>query len=132
MKKFLAACLFLGCSMVARAGETANEQPTDYYRFTPDFITNLASGADQQYIKVRVEVKVEKPASLEDMKYHDPLLRDRLLRLFNESDGKSFKDPEKVKALREQAKTAINELLAKETGNAQVATEVLFTELVTE
>lgn len=133
MRKILTAILFCGVCQLGFANEGGESKLSpDIYRFDPDLITNLVGNSGPQFVKIRIDIKLDKEDSQKVMQYHQALLRDRLLQLLNETDGKNFKEIDKVKELRENAKKALNELLAKETGDSNTVQDVFFTNVITE
>lgn len=74
---------FSGLTMAEEKAKSAAPKP-EYFRFYPDFVTNLKALANKpSYIQIRVEVMIANVADKKIMEVHEPLLRDRLIMLFN-------------------------------------------------
>lgn len=115
------------------AEEETTEEPgiTDYVAMDPPFVTHVGQpGAKVTYLKASVSLRVSSTGARPAVEAHMPSLRHELVMLFGEqTDAERLSSMEGQTALREEAKTRINQVLAtQETG--ETVTGVLFTEFV--
>ncbi|WP_019934780.1 flagellar basal body-associated FliL family protein [Oceanimonas smirnovii] len=128
MFRFAAFCLLLAAS----ATLSAQEQPAEpagpiYYTMTPDIITNYQNSEQNLgYVRVAVDLMLERPEQLPLVENNMPLLRDALNDLLAEKNRQEIRSLPARTELASEGRQRLNELLLKETGETPVR-RVLFT-----
>ena len=102
--------------------------PAEYYAFDRAFITTVSQGEKSRYLQVFVALLLRNQATKLTLETHDPLLRSQLLTLFGKGDFLALQSEAGRQALKSDALTLINRVLATE-GAAPVE-QVLFTGFV--
>jgi len=99
-----------------------------YYGFEPDIVTNyVATNKKMGYVRLTVELMVEKGNSLTIVEHHSALLRDAIIDIIGnqtEAKIKSIKGRAEIQLLCEEK---VNALLVEETGQALIK-RLLFTQ----
>ncbi|MGL1957683.1 MAG: flagellar basal body-associated protein FliL [Colwellia sp.] len=99
-----------------------------YYGFEPDIVTNyVAVKKKMGYVRLTIELMVEKGDYLEIVQHHSPLLRDAIINIIgqqSEAKVKSIKGRSEIQLLCEEQ---VKELLKKETGQVLIK-KLLFTQ----
>ncbi|MFI8479409.1 flagellar basal body-associated protein FliL [Pseudomonas sp. NPDC078700] len=117
------------------AAETKQEdaapvkQAAIYEELTPAFVVNFTQNGRARYMQVSVALMSRDQASLDALKVHMPVLRNRLVMLFSGQDFNNLVTPVGKEMLRQQATASVQELAQKEVGKT-VVEQVLFTNLV--
>lgn len=128
MFRLLACCLILVASGTLSAQEET-AQPTGpiYYTMTPDIITNYQnSGQNLGYVRVAVELMLERPEQLPLVENNMPLLRDALNDLLAEKNRQEIRSLPARAELANEGRQRLNDLLLQETGQTPVR-RLLFT-----
>ncbi len=115
----------------AAAAESAVpvKQAAIYEELAPAFVVNFNHQGRARYMQVSVALMSRDQASLDALKVHMPVLRNRLVMLFSSQDFAALITPVGKEMLRQQATASVQELAEKETGKITVE-QVLFTNLV--
>ena len=110
----------LALSLPLQAADKIEEGPVNisYFQIKPSLVANLASGG--RYVRCDIQLMTEDAAYLDQLRLHDPAIRNTLLLLLSEQDGNKIKTPEGKEALRKEALKQINAQLKKLTGKAGV------------
>jgi len=101
----------------------------EYLALEPNFITNFTVNGRQRYLQVGIALMTRDPASLDAMREHMPLIRNRLVMLLSGEVFEQLQTDEGRVQLQQNLLAAIREILQKETGKAAVE-QVLFTSFV--
>ncbi|MGR7919689.1 flagellar basal body-associated FliL family protein [Zobellella denitrificans] len=128
MLRIAALCLLLTIAGQTRAQE-ASPAPEGalYYTMTPDIITNYQHSGDQLgYIRVAVELMLERPEQMPLVERHMPLLRDAISSLLAEKNQQEIRSLAARTELASEGQRRLNDLLLKETGEAPIR-RLLFT-----
>ncbi|MFZ2289278.1 MAG: flagellar basal body-associated FliL family protein [Halopseudomonas yangmingensis] len=103
-----------------------------YHELSPAFVGVLAgSGARIQYLKADVALRINDPAALARVQYHDPLIRNELVSLFGQQTRETLDSLEGKEALRATALERVRAVLESEEGQPLVD-DLLFTNLITQ
>jgi flagellar FliL protein len=114
------------------AGEEGGDeaqQPAVYLPIDPAFVVNFASQGKARFLQVTVEVMTRDPVVPEKVKLHMPVIRNNLMLLFSNQTYDTVSTLEGKEALREEALTAVQEIMENETGDPGVEA-VYFTSFV--
>lgn len=132
MRKAIVFLIALIIGAPSFSGESSDDAEVKYYRMYPDFVTNLASENDtKHYLQVRIETMTVGEKNLKLIELHEPLLRDKLILLFNNIPLSSFKSAKEKKKIQRQALELMQKTLTAETGSP-VIEKILFTQVVIE
>ncbi|WMC10322.1 flagellar basal body-associated FliL family protein [Oceanimonas pelagia] len=128
MFRLLALCLLLAApGTLSAQEETAAPAGPIYYTMTPDIITNYQnSGQNLGYVRVAVELMLERPEQLTVVEENMPLLRDALNDLLAEKSRQEIRSLPARAGLADEGRERLNELLLQETGQTPVR-RLLFT-----
>lgn len=104
---------------------------TDYIALTPAFVTHVGEpGPKITYLKAAISLRASSTDVRPAVEAHMPRLRHELVMLFGEqTDANALTTMEGQQALREEAKTRINQILEQQQTGAAID-GVLFTEFV--
>ncbi len=121
---FLALCLVLGPLTGIQAGEGATPPQPSYFELKPSLITNLAKGG--KYVRADIQLMTLDPELLPDIELHAPAVRDALLMLLSEQDGKVLRTPKGKEELRQRMMEQARKVMRDITGKSSID-ELLFT-----
>lgn len=114
-------------SFLARADEEAL-----YHGIRPSFVMNIQTDAGlQRYLLLKVDVVSRKQITIDALKDHDFLIKDRLLGYFVQLNADNLKTMKDKENLRDETLKVINEALQEAVGHSDVE-NVLFTEFILE
>lgn len=126
---FALLCL-VAVSAPLRAEEPVAAEP-QYVELKPAFVGTIGPGPKIQYLKVDVALRVNQPAAVEKVQYHDPLIRNALVGLFARQSREALATLEGKEQLRAEALAAVRTVLEEEEGEPLVD-DLLFTNLITQ
>ncbi|TPH15613.1 flagellar basal body-associated protein FliL [Litorilituus lipolyticus] len=109
---------------------TAITQASDYayYGFEPDIVTNyVATKKKMGYVRLTVELMVEKGNNLTIVEHHAPLLRDAIIDIIGQQDEASVKSMKGRAEIQLKCEEEVKDLLIKETGQPLIK-KLLFTQ----
>jgi len=109
---------------------TATTQASDYayYGFEPDIVTNyVATKKKMGYVRLTVELMVEKGNNLTIVEHHAPLLRDAIIDIIGQQDEASVKSMKGRAEIQLKCEEEVKDLLIKETGQPLIK-KLLFTQ----
>lgn len=128
MFRFVALCLLLAVAgpLSAQQDGAPPEGPL-YYTMTPDIITNYQnSGQTLGYVRVAVDLMLERPDQQPLIEQHQPLLRDALNNLLAEKNQQEIRSLSVRNELAAEGQRRLNDLLLQETGQTPIR-RLLFT-----
>lgn len=116
-------------------GEAAAEKahpvaPAIYVSFEPPFVVNFESGGLVRFLQVAIQVMTRDPHTAEELKTHDPVIRNDLLLLLGNQKYETISTREGKEALQHQALEAIRNIIKTNGGKAESVDSVLFTSFV--
>lgn len=127
----LITALLLG-SLLSLPALAQTPPSAQYHELTPSFVGVLAGeSARIQYLKADVALRINDPAALARVQYHDPLIRNELVSLFGQQTRESLETLEGKEALRAAALERVRAVLESEEGEPLVD-DLLFTNLITQ
>ncbi len=146
LKRFLlTVVLTLPLTQIGFAQEEKAEEPqaedleqeekepsvTDYITMKPTFVTHVGKpGTSLVYLKAAVTLRASRNSTRPVLETHMPRLRHELVMLFGEqTDVDALAGTAGQKALREEAKKRINQVLEEQQTGESIS-DVLFTEFV--
>ena len=111
--------------------ETKTASPTGdyaYYGLEPDIITNYVNEDKKHlgYIRVTVELMIEKSNDLSKVQHHAPLIRDAIIRILGEQELKHIKSIKGREEIRAYCLEVANNLMIQEEGR-KIFKDLLFT-----
>jgi len=99
-----------------------------YYGFEPDIVTNyVAVKKKMGYVRLTVELMVEKGDNLIIVEHHSPLLRDAIINIIGQQAEGKVKSIKGRAEIQLQCEEQVKELLIKETGKPLIK-KLLFTQ----
>lgn len=126
MYKFLFALTFL--STLTFSSISAQASDYAYYGFEPDIVTNyVAVKKKMGYVRLTIELMVEKSDSLIIVEHHAPLLRDAIINIIGQQAEAKVKSMKGRAEIQLQCEEQVKELLTKETGKPLIK-KLLFTQ----
>ncbi|WP_213607588.1 flagellar basal body-associated protein FliL [Pseudoalteromonas sp.] len=127
MKKTVFAGLFILLvsltSLSARAESTVG-----YFGFEPDIITNYIGSSNKKmgYVRVTVDLMVNKTSDIAIVEHHTPLLRDALVEILSKEPENKIKSLTGREQIRVKSTEKLKSLLKEETGH-EIIRDLLFT-----
>lgn len=85
--------------------------PATYTPLEPPFVVNFEDQGAIRFLQLSIEISTHDPKVVEAVKLHMPAIRDRLIVLFSSSDYPTLSSKDGKEALRQQAKTTLQEIL---------------------
>lgn len=121
---------FVLCGAAA-AQEEADPDATRYVRITKDMVVNYGDPSLKRlkYIKFAVDARVGSLDSAEVVMHHQPALIDRLVILFSEQDEMLIHSAQGKEEVRMHALAELQEIVAREEGEAHIQ-DLLFTTFI--
>lgn len=99
-----------------------------YFGFEPDIVTNyVAVKKKMGYVRLTVELMVEKGDNLAIVEHHAPLLRDAIINIIGQQSEAKVKSMKGRAEIQLQCEEQVKELLIKETGQPLIK-KLLFTQ----
>lgn len=103
----------------------------EYLALGPTMVVNLADEDMTHYLQVEVQVLARQKETIENLKLHDPQIRNNLLLLFAQQKSTDLRTREGRAHLQEAALEEVQKVLKAETGKAGVEA-LYFTNFVTQ
>lgn len=110
-------------SLSARAESTVG-----YFGFEPDIITNYIGPSSKKmgYVRVTVDLMLNKTSDIAIVEHHTPLLRDALVEILSKEPENKIKSLTGREQIRLQSAEKLKSLLKEETGQ-EIIRDLLFT-----
>ncbi|MEL0640492.1 flagellar basal body-associated protein FliL [Pseudoalteromonas aliena] len=127
MKKIVYAGLFT--FFVSVINFTARAESTvGYFGFEPDIITNYIGYSNRKmgYVRVTVDLMLDKTTDIVIVEHHTPLLRAALVEILSKEPEEKIKSLTGREEIRAKCAEKLKSLLKEETGQ-EIIREVLFT-----
>jgi flagellar FliL protein len=126
MFKILSAPALLFTLLLSSFSTHANDYA--YFGFEPDIVTNyVAVKKKMGYIRLTVELMVEKGDNLTIVEHHAPLLRDAIINIIGQQAEAKVKSMKGRAEIQLECEEQVKELLTKETGKPLIK-KLLFTQ----
>lgn len=109
--------------------ESAVSTEVFYYDFSKPLIVNFPTGSRMRLMQVSISLLVDNQEAIEDLKKHDPMIRNNLLMLISAQSSDELNSREGKEKLREAVHAEVSAVLEKMTGRNAVK-EVFFTSFV--
>ncbi len=103
--------------------------PALYLSLDPVFVANLPPSSGAKMLQVGVDVRVRDQKLLEFLKFNDPMIRNKLLNLFNVQDSEKLRKRSGKEKLQAETLNAIQEIVKEQGGPGKVEA-VYFTSFV--
>ena len=108
----------------APAGEQAapvdTGAPLIYQPLEPPFVVNFGREADVRFMQITIQVADRDPAVIEQVKEHNPAIRNGLVMLFSSQDPEVLNTREGKEQLREDALAEVRRVLQEMTGRGRL------------
>ena len=126
MPKFLLTLLCF--STLAFSSLSAQASDYAYFGFEPDIVTNyVAVKKKMGYVRLTVELMVEKGDDLSIVEHHAPLLRDAIINIIGQQGEAKVKSMKGRAEIQLECEEQVKEILTKETGQPLIK-KLLFTQ----
>jgi len=128
---------FMGDSVEVEAEETEEEEQeeeekvTDYFYFDIEkpFIAQFPKGSAARLLQVSISVQVKKEDFIEQLKKHQPMIRNNLLMIINDTKPAELKTLEAKQELKNKILDELNSIMNKMSSKNEIQ-DVFFTALV--
>lgn len=124
VNSFVLFLFLISMSLYAEEAMEEQEGRISYFEIAPSLVTNLSNGG--KYVRTSVQLVIRDDAFKTQLEYHAPAIRHTLLMVLSEQDGSVLKTPDGKEALRNEALSAVQNLLRELTGQDEVQ-DLLFT-----
>jgi flagellar FliL protein len=101
-----------------------------YVPLDPPFVVNFDSGGAVRFLQVTVQVMTDNPATVEQIRRHDPVIRNGLLMLFSGQTYEKLKTTAGKEQLREAALEEVRRIITEQAGAAANVGNLYFTSFV--
>ena len=104
---------------------------TEYFYFAIEkpFIVQFPKGAGARLLQVSISIQVNNEAFIEDLKKHQPMLRNNLLMIINDSKPNELKTRQGKEALKNKLLEEVNSIMGKMSKENHIE-NLFFTSLV--
>jgi len=111
--------------------QTKEAETTDYFYFDIEkpFIVQFPKGAGARLLQVSISIQVKNEAFIEDLKKHQPMLRNNLLMIINDSKPGELKTGQGKQALKNKMLEEVNSIMSKMSKENHIE-DLFFTSLV--
>ncbi len=110
--------------------EAAALAPSIYVSFEPPFVVNFDAGGRTRFLQVAIQVMTRDPHVAEELKRHDPLIRNDLLLLLSNQQHETLASREGKEKLQHDSLEAIRHIVKVNAGEPEAVESVLFTSFV--
>lgn len=111
-------------------GEEAPKLTSAYVSLGDAMVLNLSSNRNQTtFLQIKTDILLNSSDAVEIIETHIPAIRHSLIVLLSEQKDIDIKTPAKREEIRMQATTQVKELIAKLSGNEDIA-DVLFSSIL--
>lgn len=122
MKKIWILLCFLLAHPTLKAADYA------YYGFEPQIVINyLGTEKKMGYVRLSVELMIEKSANYETVEHHAPLLRDAIIEIIGQQPEAQIKSINGRHEIQRLCEAKVKALLERETGKPMIK-KLLFTQ----
>ena len=104
--------------------------PAIYYKVDPALVVNFEAGGVTRFLQVAIEISTRDPVTAEELKQHDPVIRNDLLMLLGSQKQETIISREGKDQLRAQALEAVRKVVDSEGGEGAKVENVYFTSFV--
>lgn len=113
----------------AKAEAAPAVMPVQYVMLKPEFVVSYQVGQRQRFLQVSIEVMTRQQAVLDALRYHDPMVRNEIVRMLGEQRFEELRTAEGRAALQKNLLQHLSYVIRRETG-ADGIEAVLFTNFV--
>lgn len=105
-----------------------------YHELHPSFVTNIQSDHRDRhtYVLVKVEIMGENQKVIDELRYHEPQIRDHLIMLFAGQSRQGLEDSQGKTKLQAKALETVRNVLNNESAKGEHIKRVLFTQFTIE
>ncbi len=125
--------MFMGDPVEAEEQEeqAAEEENLDYFYFDIEkpFIVQFSKGTGARLLQVSISIQVKNEAFIEDLKKHQPMLRNNLLMIINDSNPGELKTRLGKETLKNKLLEEVNSIMGKMSKENHIE-DLFFTSLV--
>lgn len=116
---FLALSLFVSLPLQAAESADGGEGSSPYYQIEEPFTINFLNQSQEKmrYLQIRVALKSDDPAIINNAERNLPMIQDALRVLFTDQDYQTISSVAGREQLQQQALEKIRGILAEETGS---------------
>ncbi|PKF51270.1 flagellar basal body-associated protein FliL [Enterovibrio nigricans] len=130
MKKNITAIFTLIMTLLVSLPASATEEQApafSYFTLEPEITTNfITDGRKLGFINVRVDLMVDDASLIQQLEYHQPLIRDAIIEVLSQENEIRVKSLAGREAIRKACLEKVNEMLLAET-KQKVLADLLFT-----
>src|SRR5690554_2761513 len=105
------------------------EGPIQYHTLGQSFVVNFVTQTRQHYVKLSIDVVTRSPEVISALEYHQPMVRNEILRIIGEKEFNSLRSIESKLALQQELKEHLAKILKQE-ADVEGLHAVIFTEFV--
>lgn len=112
--------------------ETVAEEPSlpaQYVILKPEFVVSFQVGSRQRYLQVSIDVMTRKPAVVDALNLHEPMIRNDIIRVIGEQNFDRLRTAEGRVELQELLLQQVRQIVQRESGIEGVEA-LLFTNFV--
>lgn len=125
-----AAAWYLTQDATADAKAAARHVEPIYVALDPPFVVNFESNGLVRFLQVTVQTMTEDPPTADQIKRHDPVIRNGLLMLFSGQTYESLKTTAGKEQLRVAALAEVRKIVAEQGGQGANVKNLYFTSFV--
>jgi flagellar FliL protein len=121
---------FAGHDKKTEAAKKESVLPPLYMALDPPFVVNFEAEQQVRFLQVTVQLMSRDPATIEQLKANDPVVRNDLLMLFAGQKYAVISTREGKEGLRQQTLAAVRKIVAGASGKPEKVEAVYFTSFV--
>jgi len=113
-----------------KAEEVAPKGPPLYVALEPPFVVNFEADSNVRFLQVTVQLMTRDPATVEQLKSNDPVIRNDLLLLLGNQHYENIASREGKEKLRQESLDTVRHIVKDAGGKSELLEAVYFTSFV--
>ena len=113
-----------------KAAEVEHKAPAVYVKLDPPFVVNFETKGMMRFLQITLEIMTRDPVTADQIKQHDPMIRNDLLMLFGNQTYETISTREGKERLRGEALDVVGKIVEREGGKAKNVEQLYFTSFV--
>lgn len=110
--------------------EVEPDGPAIYIALEPEFVVSYQVGSRQRFLQVSVHVMTRKQSVADQLKFHDPAVRNEIIRVLNKQDFNALRTKDGRLQLQKDLQAAVITLMKRDADIDDGIESVLLTDMV--
>lgn len=110
--------------------EVEPDAPAIYIELDPEFVVSYQVGSRQRFLQVSVHVMTRKQSVADQLKFHDPAVRNEIIRVLNKQDFNTLRTKDGRLQLQKDLQAVVIDLMKRDADIDDGIESVLLTDMV--